>query len=132
MSVPYAMLRLEEFLHISAQNVQPEMYKDLMSMPSLKYVDVGYGSRKKNEEFNALVLRSGKQTGTTGILPSDENVQTVGQCLICGVLVHVTAAFRDGFQVYDYAVIRPVGRKSFPFCKRKDSAAPLATGFEAK
>ncbi len=55
---------LEEFLHISAQNVQPEMYKDLMSMPSLKYVHVGYGSRKKNEEFNALVLRSGKQTGT--------------------------------------------------------------------
>jgi len=55
---------LEEFLHISAQNIQPEMYKDLMSMPSLKYVDVGYGSRKKNEEFNALVLWSGKQTGT--------------------------------------------------------------------
>jgi len=46
------------------QNIQPDMYKDLMSMPSLKYVHVGYGSRKKNEEFNALVLRSGKQTGT--------------------------------------------------------------------
>ncbi len=28
----------------------------------------------------------------TGILPSDENVQTVGQCLICGVLVHVTGS----------------------------------------
>jgi hypothetical protein len=55
---------LEEFLHISAQNIQPEMYKDLMSMPTLKYVHVGYGSRKKNEEFNALVLWSGKQTGT--------------------------------------------------------------------
>ena len=55
---------LEEFLHISAQNIQPEMYKDLMSMPSLKYVDVGYRSRKKNEGFNALVLWSGKQTGT--------------------------------------------------------------------
>lgn len=46
---------LEEFLHISAQNIQPEMYKDLMLMPTLKYVHVGYGSRKKNEEFNALV-----------------------------------------------------------------------------
>jgi hypothetical protein len=57
---------LEEFLHISAQNIQPEMYKDLMSMPNLKYVNVGYGSRKKNEEFNALVLFSGKQTGTNG------------------------------------------------------------------
>ena len=55
---------LEEFLHISAQNIQPEMYKGLMSMASLKYVHVGYGSRKKNEEFNALVLWSGKQVGT--------------------------------------------------------------------
>jgi hypothetical protein len=54
---------LEEFLHISAQNIQPEMYKDLMSMQSLKYVHVGYGSRKKNEEFKALVLWSGKQPG---------------------------------------------------------------------
>jgi hypothetical protein len=54
---------LEEFLHISAQNIQPEMYKDLMSIPSLKYVHVGYGSRKKNEEFKALVLWSGKQPG---------------------------------------------------------------------
>ena len=57
---------LEEFIHISAQNIQPEMYRDLMSMPSLKYVHVGYGSRKKNEEFNALVLWSGKQAGTNG------------------------------------------------------------------
>jgi hypothetical protein len=55
---------LEEFLHISAQNIQPEMYKDLMSMPTLKYVQGGFGSRKKNEEFNALVLWSGKQTGS--------------------------------------------------------------------
>jgi hypothetical protein len=52
---------LEEFLHISAQNIQPEMYKDLMSIPTLKYVHVRYGRRKKNEEFKALVLRSGKQ-----------------------------------------------------------------------
>ena len=55
---------LEEFLHISAQNIKPEMYEDLMSMPSLKYVSVGYGSRRKNEKFNALVLWSGKETGT--------------------------------------------------------------------
>jgi hypothetical protein len=54
---------LEEFVHISAQNVQPEMYKDLMSIPSLKYVHVGYGSRKKNEKFKSLVLQSGKQHG---------------------------------------------------------------------
>jgi hypothetical protein len=56
---------LQELQHISAQNIQPEMYKDLMSMPALKYLHVGFGSRKKNEEFNALVLRSGKHTGAT-------------------------------------------------------------------
>jgi hypothetical protein len=67
---------LEEFLHISAQSVQPEMYKDLMSMPSLKYVHVGYGSRKKNEEFNALVLWSGKQTGTS---PENSRIQKHGR-----------------------------------------------------
>lgn len=33
-------------------------------MPSLRYLHVGFGSRKKNEEFNALVLQSGKHTGT--------------------------------------------------------------------
>jgi hypothetical protein len=54
---------LEEFLHLSAQNIQPKMYKDLMSMPSLKYLNVGFGSRKKNEEFKDLILRSGKQSG---------------------------------------------------------------------
>jgi hypothetical protein len=57
---------LEGFAHVSAQNIHPEMYRELMSMPSLKYVHVGYGSRKKNEEFNALVLWSGKQIGTNG------------------------------------------------------------------
>jgi hypothetical protein len=54
---------LEEFVHVVAQNIQPDLYKDLMSIPSLKYVHVGYGSRKKNERFNDLVLRSGKQLG---------------------------------------------------------------------
>jgi hypothetical protein len=57
---------LAEFLHISAQNIPPELYKDLMLMPTLKYLHVGFGSRKKNKEFNALVLRSGKHTGTKG------------------------------------------------------------------
>jgi hypothetical protein len=35
-------------------------------MPALKYLQVGFGSRKKNEEFNALILRSGKHKGTKG------------------------------------------------------------------
>jgi hypothetical protein len=57
---------LEEFVHISAQNIPPEMYNDLMLMPTLNYLHVGFGSRKKNDEFNALVLRSGKHAGTKG------------------------------------------------------------------
>jgi hypothetical protein len=57
---------LEEFLHISAQNISPELYKELMFMPTLENLHLGFGSRKKNEEFNGLVLQSGKHTGTKG------------------------------------------------------------------
>jgi len=55
---------LEEFLHVAAQNIKPEMYKELILMPTLKFLHVGFGSRKKNQEFNALILRSGKHIGT--------------------------------------------------------------------
>jgi hypothetical protein len=51
---------LEDFIHISAQNIPPEKYNDLMNMPTLRHVLVGFGSKKKNEEFEQLVLRSGK------------------------------------------------------------------------
>ncbi|HLY61626.1 MAG TPA: hypothetical protein VKV95_12840 [Terriglobia bacterium] len=57
---------LEEFMHFSARNIEPEIYEDLMLMPTLKHLHVLFGSLKKNEKFNALVLRSGKQTGTKG------------------------------------------------------------------
>jgi len=56
---------LEELVHISAQNIPPEKYKDLMLMPTLRRLRVGFGSRRKNEEFESLVLRSGKTTDTS-------------------------------------------------------------------
>lgn len=51
---------LEEFIHISAQNIAPDTYRELMKMPSLKQVSVGFCSRRKTVEFNNLVDRSGK------------------------------------------------------------------------
>jgi len=51
---------LEEFIHISARNIAPESYRELMSMPNLKRVLVGFCSRRKNVEFESLVHRSGK------------------------------------------------------------------------
>jgi hypothetical protein len=51
---------LEEFIHVSAQNIRPEQYVGLMRMPSLRRLVVGFGSRKKNDDFKNLMLRSGK------------------------------------------------------------------------
>jgi hypothetical protein len=51
---------LEEFIHVSAQNIRPEQYVDLMRMPSLRRLVVGFGSHRKNEDFKDLTLRSGK------------------------------------------------------------------------
>jgi len=56
---------LEEFVHVSAQNISSEKYNDLVLMPTLRRVRVGFGSQKKNEEFKDLVLRSGKETATS-------------------------------------------------------------------
>lgn len=51
---------LEEFIHIAARNVAPESYRELMSMPTLKQVLVGFCGLRKNVEFESLVRRSGK------------------------------------------------------------------------
>lgn len=51
---------LEQFIHVSAQNIPPEKYGDLLLKPSLRELFVGFGSEKKNQEFNSLVMRSGK------------------------------------------------------------------------
>ena len=51
---------LEEFIHISARNIAPESYKCLMDMPTLRQVGVGFGARRRNEDFENLAARSGK------------------------------------------------------------------------
>jgi hypothetical protein len=51
---------LEDFSHVSAQNISPEQYKDLLLMPTLEWLHVGFGSQKKNEAFGELAIRYGK------------------------------------------------------------------------
>jgi len=45
---------LEEFIHTYAQNMQPEDYLPLLSIPTLKRVFVAFGSDKKNKRFAQL------------------------------------------------------------------------------
>jgi hypothetical protein len=46
---------LEEFAHVSAQNMQPEDYIPLLRNPSLKRAAVGFGSDRRNSQFNELM-----------------------------------------------------------------------------
>jgi hypothetical protein len=50
---------LEEFIHVSAQNISPEKYKDLAHHPVLRELSVGFGSREKNQEFDDWMALSG-------------------------------------------------------------------------
>lgn len=59
---------LEEFSHVSAQNIAPEQYEPLMWMPTLKSVRVGFGSQKKNQAFAKLATQSGKKLEAGGKL----------------------------------------------------------------
>jgi hypothetical protein len=59
---------LEEFSHVSAQNIAPEQYEPLMRMPTLRSVRVGFGSQKKNEAFAALTTQNGKNLDAGGKL----------------------------------------------------------------
>lgn len=59
---------LEEFSHFSAQNISPEQYKDLLQMPTLKSVRIGFGTRRKNEAFAGLAIRCGKNLDAGGKL----------------------------------------------------------------
>jgi Leucine-rich repeat (LRR) protein len=51
---------LEQFIHVSAQNILPEEYARLLSNPNLRELAVGFGSQRKNQEFDSLVTRSGR------------------------------------------------------------------------
>jgi hypothetical protein len=59
---------LEEFTHVSAQNIAPAQYEPLMRMPTLKSVRVGFGSQRKNEAFAELATRNGKNLDAGGKL----------------------------------------------------------------
>jgi len=51
---------LEEFIHIAAQGFMPRQYEELLNNPTLRQVHIGFCSKRKNEQFQALVARSGK------------------------------------------------------------------------
>ena len=50
---------LEDFVHISAQNMQPEQYETLLGVPTLKRVSVGFGSVRKSRSFEHLRHKAG-------------------------------------------------------------------------
>jgi hypothetical protein len=51
---------LEEFLHIAAQGFLPAQYDDLLKLPSLRQVHIGFCSKRKNDQFEILVRQSGR------------------------------------------------------------------------
>ena len=52
---------LTEFIHVSANNMQPEQYEGIGKISTLERVLVGFGSKKKNQQFEATMLRAGKE-----------------------------------------------------------------------
>src|SRR5581483_4421786 len=51
---------LEEFIHIAAQGFTPRQYEDLLKTNTLRQIHIGFCSKRKNEQLEALVARSGK------------------------------------------------------------------------
>jgi hypothetical protein len=51
---------LEQFIHVAAQNIELEQYMDVLDMPTLREVLVGFGNNRKNQEFQILAAKSGK------------------------------------------------------------------------
>ena len=50
---------LEEFIHVCAQNMQPEQYTELLKLPTLKKALFGFGSEKKNKAIEELMQKNG-------------------------------------------------------------------------
>lgn len=59
-SALWSAAALTQFHHASAQNMSPEQYAGLASVPTLEQVLVGFGSRKRNREFEAMMQSAGK------------------------------------------------------------------------
>jgi len=51
---------LTEFIHVSANNMQPQQFERLCKISTLERVRVGFGSKKKNQEFEQMMLGAGK------------------------------------------------------------------------
>jgi len=51
---------LTQFHHVSAQNMTLEQYAGLAGVPTLQQVLVGFGSTRRNREFEAIMLSAGK------------------------------------------------------------------------
>ncbi len=58
---------LEEFVHIAADNMQPEDYVPLLRNPHLKRICVGFGSKKKNNRFKDLLQEYQIQSFVPGV-----------------------------------------------------------------
>jgi hypothetical protein len=50
---------LQEFIHVSAHNIELTQYADLVRMATLERVSVGFGNRAKNQRFERLMCESG-------------------------------------------------------------------------
>ena len=51
---------LTDYLHVAANNLQPDDYKPLLENKSVKNVLIGFGSDKKNNAFRAMMAEYGK------------------------------------------------------------------------
>ena len=51
---------LSEYLHIAANNLQPEDYVPLLENATVKKIRIGFGSKRKNERFKTMLLEYGK------------------------------------------------------------------------
>lgn len=51
---------LEEIMHVAAQGFIPRQYEDLLDHPTQRQIHIGFCSKRKNEQLEALVARSGK------------------------------------------------------------------------
>jgi hypothetical protein len=50
---------LEEFIHVCAQNMTPNQYKQLLELKSLKKALFGFGSDKKNQQMESMLKEKG-------------------------------------------------------------------------
>jgi hypothetical protein len=50
---------LEDFIHVSAQGMEPRQYESLLKLRTLRRALVGFGSDRKNRAFREMIRRAG-------------------------------------------------------------------------